>query len=42
MEDWGDQGEEAGGWEAEGGFGGDSGVVVLVWGRGLGDCVGGR
>ena len=30
MEDWGEDGEEVGGWEAEGGFGGDSGLGVLV------------
>lgn len=39
MEDWWQQGEEIGGWEAEGGFGGDSGFGVSLWllGVGLGE-----
>jgi hypothetical protein len=31
VEDWRQEREEVGGWEAEGGFGGDSGFGVLVW-----------
>jgi hypothetical protein len=43
VEDWGEEREEVGGWEAEGGFGGDSGLgsVRLGWSA-VGWMVGGH